>query len=276
MQPSLCIRLFRNCVDWCMIRPLILLSVVSESQYTGRVLAVLMVSLVSYCYFAYWLAIGRLADMGESMEWLLTKLLVGHAILGLFAWSYVAAVRSTSFVPDDKVDVEAARGRFCRKCNRPKPPRAHHCRTCKTCVLRMDHHCPWINNCVGENNHKFFMLFLFYLACLCIYMPFTVRRAFVQALRTAASDTAATHILYAVVLATCLAVALLLFIGFHLFLVSTARTTIEFFKGPERDERTGQPLPNPHDHGFRSNIRAVMGRHWILLPFPPDASERVS
>ena len=44
--------------------------------------------------------------------------------------------------------LQSGEARFCQKCDRHKPPRAHHCRVCKHCVLRMDHHCPWINNCV--------------------------------------------------------------------------------------------------------------------------------
>lgn len=31
--------------------------------------------------------------------------------------------------------------RWCRRCERVKPYRAHHCRHCGTCVLGMDHHC---------------------------------------------------------------------------------------------------------------------------------------
>ena len=35
---------------------------------------------------------------------------------------------------------------FCKKCNKPRPLRAHHCSTCDRCIMKMDHHCPWVFN----------------------------------------------------------------------------------------------------------------------------------
>jgi hypothetical protein len=39
------------------------------------------------------------------------------------------------------VSVRCLRGmKFCKKCQLPKPSRAHHCSVCNKCVLKMDHH----------------------------------------------------------------------------------------------------------------------------------------
>ncbi|KAH7321395.1 DHHC palmitoyltransferase-domain-containing protein [Stachybotrys elegans] len=55
-----------------------------------------------------------------------------------------------------------ADGRWCNKCNAPKPPRAHHCRVCRRCVPKMDHHCPWTKNCVSMTTFPHFLRFLVY------------------------------------------------------------------------------------------------------------------
>lgn len=81
-------------------------------------------------------------------------------------WSHLACMLTDpGAVPKT---IEATEGmKMCRKCEAPKPPRAHHCSTCNRCILKMDHHCPWVNNCVGLRNQKFFLLFLLYVQLQC-------------------------------------------------------------------------------------------------------------
>ncbi|KAK0731375.1 DHHC palmitoyltransferase-domain-containing protein [Lasiosphaeris hirsuta] len=52
--------------------------------------------------------------------------------------------------------------RWCKKCQAPKPPRAHHCRHCGRCIPKMDHHCPWTGNCVSMQTFPYFFRFLLY------------------------------------------------------------------------------------------------------------------
>ena len=48
------------------------------------------------------------------------------------------------------------------------PPRSEHCEFCNQCTLRVDHHCVWMgNSCIGMLNHKFFILYLFYVVYFC-------------------------------------------------------------------------------------------------------------
>ncbi|OAF58286.1 Palmitoyltransferase [Pseudogymnoascus destructans] len=53
-------------------------------------------------------------------------------------------------------------GKWCKKCDALKPPRAHHCRQCNRCIPKMDHHCPWISNCVSHTTFPHFIRFVFY------------------------------------------------------------------------------------------------------------------
>ncbi|RYH30106.1 hypothetical protein EON65_06300 [archaeon] len=68
---------------------------------------------------------------------------------------YYFAVTTKPGTPCDFVDESHMEDNFCKKCNFPKPDRAHHCSICNTCVMRMDHHCPWLSNCVGLRNYRY-------------------------------------------------------------------------------------------------------------------------
>lgn len=57
----------------------------------------------------------------------------------------------------------------CTKCGTLKVLGTHHCSKCNRCVYKMDHHCPWTNNCVGYMTLKPFLLFLFYVTCICFF-----------------------------------------------------------------------------------------------------------
>jgi palmitoyltransferase len=80
-----------------------------------------------------------------------------------------------------------AMGRWCRKCEVLKPPRAHHCKICgrfvwlmlstsctdqTRCIPKMDHHCPWTNNCVSHFTFPHFVRFLFYAVASMAYLQY--------------------------------------------------------------------------------------------------------
>ena len=63
-------------------------------------------------------------------------------------------------------------GNMCTTCKIPKPARSKHCKACNKCVPLFDHHCIWLNQCVGEQNYRYFLLFLIVHSGVFIY--FTV------------------------------------------------------------------------------------------------------
>ncbi|CAK0878777.1 unnamed protein product [Prorocentrum cordatum] len=145
-------------------------SVVCASQATQA----LAISIFLYEGFAYNVVfLMRILPALGKQACTVAFAVVFNAFWGLALWAYFAAhaadpgtlpERWREFVNEvgdalpiapSRPEWQPGKATFCKKCNLPRPERAHHCVICGVCVLRMDHHCPWINNCVGFYNHIF-------------------------------------------------------------------------------------------------------------------------
>ena len=114
-----------------------------------------------------------------------------------------------------------------------QPDRAHHCSVCNDCVLKMDHHCPWVNNCVGYYNQKFFFLFLGYAFLYCMYVMLSTLKYFIAYW---SHDNAINisngkfHVIFLFFVSGMFAISLCSLFGYHIYLISQNRTTLEAFR----------------------------------------------
>lgn len=149
--------------------------------------------------------------------------------------------------------------KFCRTCNELKPLRAHHCQICGYCVFKMDHHCPWINNCVGQNNHRYFVLFLTHTLIGCIFIAaLSAPLFFSNNVRNLP-----TQFNFVCILCIAGTFLLLFFNVWNWFLVLNGNTTIEFWSSRMGVSSNGLIS----DFSFNSiyeNIYLVFGTKSIL------------
>ncbi|KDN49126.1 hypothetical protein RSAG8_02479, partial [Rhizoctonia solani AG-8 WAC10335] len=223
---------------------------------------------------------------GRTLSIALLKLLVPFNIfVGMIFWNYIWTVRTDpGTVPKNwKPDLRSSEGyevkkltgapRYCRTCERYKPPRSHHCRQCKKCVLRMDHHCPWVNNCVGHFNYGHFIRFLFFVDVACSYHFAMISMRAWDAMNASGSwQGPSTGELVFLILnyAACTPVLLLVggFRRVHFYCLASNQTTIE---GWEKDKVATlvhrgkiRDIKFPYHLGTGKNIRAVLGeRAWL-------------
>ncbi|XP_035184658.1 palmitoyltransferase ZDHHC13 isoform X1 [Oxyura jamaicensis] len=59
---------------------------------------------------------------------------------------------------------------FCTSCLVRKPLRSVHCLACDSCVARYDQHSLWIGQCIGMGNHRYYLLFLLFLAMTSVWL----------------------------------------------------------------------------------------------------------
>ncbi|KAG2368853.1 zf-DHHC-domain-containing protein [Suillus spraguei] len=223
---------------------------------------------------------------------LITLLLPFNVLVVSLLWNYyLCIVTDPGEVPDGwKPDTQSGEGyevkrltgcpRFCRTCDKFKPPRSHHCRQCNRCVLRMDHHCPWTNNCIGHFNYGHFIRFLFYVDVTCSYHLAMVSYRVMAASRARYYDEPTGAELIFIILNYVFVVPVILVVGafsiyhFHSLLGNT--TTIE---GWEKDKaamlrRHGkiEEVNISYNLGVRRNIASILGNNpflWCCPTVPP-------
>ncbi|GAA5908966.1 hypothetical protein JCM8208_007129 [Rhodotorula glutinis] len=182
--------------------------------------------------------------------------------------------------------------RFCRKCNVPKPDRAHHCSSCRRCVLKMDHHCPWLGGgCVGWANYKFFVLSLAYTGLLGGFIAVILFRELVNFVNNTEDGFEYAPISWALaaLLGAIFGFAVGAFGLYHLYLVSKNRSTIEAMEHPaslallaptsrlqphdltskqRHALRAAARKYNIYDLGRKGNFEQVFGDKWWLWGVP--------
>uniref|UniRef100_A0A3B3QIS7 Palmitoyltransferase n=1 Tax=Paramormyrops kingsleyae TaxID=1676925 RepID=A0A3B3QIS7_9TELE len=261
---------------------------------------IIITSVVLWSYYAYVfeLCLFTLSNTLEKAAYLL----VFHACFVMFLWTYWKSIFTPPSTPgkkfhlsysdkerydkEDRPDVqkhilmEVAKKlpiftrttsgaiRFCDRCQLLKPDRCHHCSVCETCVLKMDHHCPWVNNCVGFSNYKFFLLFLTYSMLYCVFIAATVFRYFLKFWSGELPNVQAKfHVLFLMFVALMFFLSLMFLFGYHCWLVTKNRSTLEAFSAPIF--QTG-PDKNGFNLGFRRNLIQVFGderKLWFLPVF---------
>jgi palmitoyltransferase len=126
---------------------------------------------------------------------------------------------------------------------------------------------PWMNNCVGYYNYRYFLLFMIYLFVGCIYV---ISVCYVQLRRFNAKQGTDPQyfrdlhdaLLYAFTVAVAAMVSVGILLAWHIYLVSTNQTTIEFYINMEERadaKEQGFIYTNPFDKGWRKNWKRIFG-----------------
>ncbi|KAG6545226.1 hypothetical protein Mapa_013338 [Marchantia paleacea] len=253
----------------------------------GPLYILLALSLLSCIIYLYYTTVLPAVHDLHSVEGLAHLFLSAWLVYNVF-FNYFWCIQTDPGSPPMNFDVgedlskfETDSGipqiRWCKRCRRSKPPMTHHCHICKRCILKMDHHCPWMHNCIGYYNYRYFLVFLLYLWAGCIY---TVCMASIPLFGTSAHEPSKVNgVLFTFVLSLALFGSLSCLLGWHIYLVLTAQTTIDFYSNRQRRRdarRSGQVWVNEFDMGKIQNLRNVFetnssGIWWLRILLPVRA-----
>ncbi|XP_014474157.1 PREDICTED: probable palmitoyltransferase ZDHHC24 [Dinoponera quadriceps] len=164
---------------------------------------------------------------------------------------------------------------LCTVCESVSPPRSWHCHTCDTCILKRNHHCVFVGYCIGFYNHRYFVMFLWYLFLGAAYafcygsffiwnrVPFElstiIRMVFPMMIFFFGIDMSIDQfylVLYVVSFVGTLYTGVLCIYHFNLIL-----------RGVVSNESNKRNYT--YDMGWKDNIKDVFGERWYLTWFLP-------
>ncbi|XP_072481756.1 palmitoyltransferase ZDHHC2 isoform X3 [Notamacropus eugenii] len=247
--------------------------------------------LLGWSYYAYagQLCVVSMENIGEQV----VCLIVYHLLFAMFVWSYWKTIFTMPMNPSKEFHLSYAekellerepRGethqeilkraakdlpvytrtmsgaiRYCDRCQLIKPDRCHHCSVCDK-----------VNNCVGFSNYKFFLLFLAYSLLYCLFIAATDLQYFIKFWTNGLPDTQAKfHIMFLFFAAAMFSVSLSSLFGYHCWLVSKNKSTLEAFRSPVFRHGTDK---NGFSLGFSKNLRQVFGDEKKYWPLPVFSS----
>lgn len=221
----------------------------------GPILIIALIGLVSMVTYAYFiLFLPKLSYIYGPTSCLLITCYALILVYCIF-FNYIMSIIRGPGLPPNSPNFPR-----CNKCKDYKPLRAHHCSICNRCVLKMDHHCPWINNCVGHQNHRYFLLFLFYLTLGCYFIAIFGLPAIIN------REPGRRGLLFvSYTLSVVFAIVLTGFGGWHWYLAFKGHTTIELCA--LLTSETDRSRYNFSRGSYLSNLEVIFGTRslWGIL-----------
>jgi hypothetical protein len=232
---------------------------------SGFILVPLTLALIAfdaYQFFAsglHWFQLGPSGTAAVST--------LAYALLCGTLYNYVMAAVARAKPAHSDGDCQSRNHQRCFKCpGTPlKPLRTHHCKICQSCVSKMDHHCPWIHNCVGQHNYHHFFLFLIFLASTALLFSIGLVPQGIQTVLyflgySAVVPRRPVEVIAGSVISAVVFAAITSFASFHIVLLWTNQTTIEYLKNGaarRKAQKAGVPFKSEYDQGWQANIQAV-------------------
>lgn len=224
-------------------------------------------------YFELWVVLPRFYDTW-SFKYLF-HFCIGNFILFNICSNLIAIILTDTSISGKILPAEGGKDwRFCSVCESLTPPRSWHCSICNICILKRDHHCIFTSCCIGHNNHRFFLVFVFYMFIATVYSSiFNIQ--FIDAYVKFDSWVNLTKIIFPLAMLFLEWTENQLYVAFIIIvLLGSAFTAVLLYYHlsmilnglvtPERKLKTSL-----YDQGKIRNLEVVLGRRWYLVWISP-------